>query len=239
MANAKPEKKTYNTPQGVMIYPRITAPDYKYKTEGEFSTKLSLPTDNPIAVKMIALADRIAEEALAAAIKADERKPADQKKTPWAINNRPYEAETDDEGNETGNTVFKFGTNHSGKSKKDGKVWKRWPKLFDAQGVAIPRAKDKDYTLQVWGGSEGSVSFEAFPYSPNAKIGAGCKFGLVAAQITKLVSGGDGGSAEQYGFQKQEGGFSAADIAPQEETSEDSSNSEGSNAPADGENDDF
>lgn len=244
MANAKPKNKTYTTPVAPFgPYPRITKPDFKFKDEGEFSVKVILPTDNPVAIKMRALADEVAAEALkdGKAKLVEKGKAADAKK--MAINNHPYSDETDDEGNETGRTVFKFSMKHSGVSKKNNKPWKRWPKLFDAAGNAIARPKDSDYDFDVWSGSEGAVSFEAVPYAPNAKIGAGCKFALVAAQITKLVEGGDGGSADDYGFAKQDGGFSASDLpaksgTPSDDAGDEGDESEGSDGPS-SDNDDF
>lgn len=204
MAEKRP---TYNTPVGVFDrFPKIASPDFKFKTEGEFTLKLILPTDNPIAMKMRGLADKIAKEKLESAVA--EAKPADKKKL--AIKNSPYADEVDEEGNETGRTVFKFTMKHSGVSKKTGKPWKMWPRLFDAQNKAIPRDNNADYDLKVWGGSEGCIRFETIPYA-TVVSGAGCKFSLVAVQITKLVEGGGGDDGADYGFGKQDGGFESTD----------------------------
>lgn len=229
----KPESKKYNTPVGRLVFPRLTQPDTKFKAEGEFSTKLVLPTDDPVTGKMIALADRVAEAALAEG-KAN-AKPADVKK--WAINNRPYSAELDDDGNETGNTVFVFKATASGVSKKTGKPWTRRIDLFDAKGKPLPK-KDGEYAVQIWGGTEASICFEAFPYAPNAKIGAGCKFGLVAAQIVKLVSGGEGRDASAYGFEKRDDGFDSDELGETETSDGEETSSEKSDGSA-GEDDDF
>jgi hypothetical protein len=243
MADAKkPKNPQYNTPVVTFgPFPKITAPDFKFKPEkGEFVLRGILPTDHPVAMKMRTLADEIADKALKVAVEKDERPAAKKKQTPWKLNeSKVYTDEVDDEGNETGRTVFKFSMLHSGVSKKTGKAWKMWPKLFDANGKAIPREKNADYDLKVWGGSEGIVRFEAVPYAATANVGAGCKFSLVAVQITKLVEGGDGSSAEDFGFGKVEGGFDSDSIAPQEETMETASADMSSDNAPTGENDDF
>lgn len=203
--NAKQKAPQYNTPVGTMIFPRITVPDTKFKAEGQYSTKLAIPSDHPAVAKIIEVVDKAAEAKLSEA-KKEAKNPVEAKK--WAINNRPYEAEVDKEGNETGRTVFKFARTASGVSKKDGKEWTAKVKLFDATGKVIADPA----SLQVWGGSEGVVRFELVPYAPNAKIGAGVSLKLVAVQITKLVSGGGSDNAEDYGFVAQPGGFSADDM---------------------------
>lgn len=209
MNNDKPKKVIRTTPRGTFIFPKLSTPDTKFKPEGEFSTKLSLATDSEYAQKLMKLIDKTCDEALAEAIKGDTRDAAKKKKTPWKLNeSKPYAAETDKEGNETGNTLFKFGAKASGTFKrgpKTGQSWSRTIPMFDSKG--------KPVKVDPWGGSEGCVSYEVRPYAATANVGAGCVLALEAVQIIKLVKGGER-DAGGFGFQASEdsGGFSADDV---------------------------
>lgn len=218
MADAKPKKVTRTTPAGTFIYPKLCTPDIKFKAAGEFSVKLALPTALEYTQKLRALIDKVADEALAEAIKADTRDAAKKKKTPWKLNDsKPYADETDKEGNETGNTVFKFGCMASGiykKGPKTGQTWTRTVKMFDSKGTPLPTGK-----CNPWGGTIGCVEYEARPYGVAASVGAGCVLGLESVMIKKLVKGGDL-SAIDRGFEADEddGGFSADELTDDEAT---------------------
>lgn len=226
MADAKPKKVTRTTPRGLFIYPKLCTPDIKFKAAGEFSVKLSLPTTLEYTQKLRALIDKTADEALAEAIKNDTRDAGKKKKDPWKLNDsKPYADELDKEGNETGNTVFKFGAMASGiykKGPKTGQTWTRTIQMFDAKGVKLPAGK-----VNPWGGTEGCVEYEVRPYAMTAKVGAGCVLGLESVMIKKLVKGGDL-SAVDRGFEVDEddGGFSADELGD-----EDSNESKAADAP--------
>lgn len=222
----RPAKMT--SPRGVFVYPRLTKPDTKFKAEGEFTTKLRVEA-GPAAPLMKKI-DKAAAESLAAAKKAA-KNPKEAAK--WETKYLPYEMETDEDGNETGNVLFKFGTKASGET-REGRKWKRTVPLFDAKGKPLPRSKDGTYEVDVWGGSEGYVSFVIMPYSPTVQIGASVSLQLEAAQIVKLVSGGDR-EASDYGFGSHDDGYTAED---ESEPADDGADAEGSDGEAD-ENPDF
>lgn len=212
---AKPQKRT--TPLTVFIWPKLVVPDTKFKAGGELSTKAAFDTSSEFATKLRNYIDKEADKALAAAIAADKRPDKKKAAVPWKLAVKPYEDETDKEGNETGRTVFKFATNASGTYKsgpKTGQAWTRDVKMFDSLGQPCPKGVDP------WGGTEGAISYTITSYAMGADVGAGVKLNLEAVQITKLVKGGDRG-ADDYGFAKQDdGGFTADDAGDDDATTD-------------------
>jgi hypothetical protein len=209
----KPKKEQFTTPKCVFVgYPKISAPDFKYKDQGEFTLKVRLPNDNPKTQEFIKRIDALGEETLKS-LRTAAKTPAIAKS--WSIKNCPYKAETDDDGNETGYTIFTLKATHSGKSKKTGKEWKRYVPLFDAKGKPLPRKADKTCAVAVWGGSEGYATFTMDGYGQTPSVGAGVKLYLEAVKVVKLVSGSERG-ADEYGFgddTNDEDGFDASSAA--------------------------
>lgn len=72
----------------------------------------------------------------------------------------------------------------------------------------------------IWGGTEGKVSFEVAPYFIPGTALAGIKLRLNAVQVIELRSGGNK-SAGEYGFGEEEGGFDAESVAEQEQEEKD------------------
>jgi hypothetical protein len=200
MSMAKKEKApVYVTPRGVFIYPHLTNVDYgteEYpKPEGEYNViiKLTAREAQPLIDKLTPLH----REAVAQGEeKFKDLKPPQKKKLGQLTVNEPYTEEYDRETEEpTGNLLFKFKTKASGT--KDGKAWSRKLPLFDAAGTPLDG-------VEVWGGSEGKVSFSAVPYFVPATGTAGVSFYLNAVQVLELRQGG-GSSAESFGFEEEEG----------------------------------
>jgi len=195
------------SPKGVFMYPKLTTPDTKYKAEGEFSVKLSVPASE--AEELMKMAD---EGAAASLSEAKENAGSPVKAKKWETKYLPYELEEDEDGNETGNVIFKFSSKASGVTKA-GKAWrKKSVSLVDAAGKPM-RAVD------VWGGTIGYIAFKIIPYSPTPQVGASVKFQLDAAQIIKLVQGGERDGAA-FGFAAEEG-FSVDDLPDDVEEDED------------------
>lgn len=207
MAEKKQKRITYTSPKGVFKWPKLTAPDTKFKEEGEYSVSLVIPSDTPGVDELVKMADDAAAASLAQA-KKDAKTPAIAKK--WTTKYLPYKNEEDEDGEETGNIEFKFSMKASGVSKKTGEPWSRKPALFDARGRGLPA------TVQIWGGTVGKIAFQLQPYASTPQSGASVKFALEAAQILDLVSNGQK-EAGAYGFGEEEGyeapaaGDSAAD----------------------------
>ena len=201
MAN-KLEK--FTTPKGVAIYPKLSAPDTKFKPDGEFSCKLRLSQDDAQP-----LIDRIAEihEANIKSLK-------ESKKVKGAVKEAspPYKGVVDDEGNETGEVEFNIKMNHNIKT-RDGKEFQLFPKLFDAKLNPIP------FGTKIYGGSEVKVAGFFNPFY-TAMIGAGVSLRLDGVQVLKLVQGND---AKSMGFAEENGYESAGNEAVEEQSEDEGS----------------
>lgn len=191
MAEQKAQNKLYTSPKGVAVYPWINRPDTKFKNEGEYSVRLRVPTDE--AQELIKAINEKYVESQAEAKKANPKKTV--KKAPL-----PYTDELDDNGEKTGNTLFKF-TLKAKVTPKSGEPFTQSPKIFDAKG--------KLCNPQIGGGSVLKVSFQIVPY--NAPIGAGVTLRFNAVQVIELVAFIGGKDAGGYGFGAEDG-YDAEDV---------------------------
>jgi hypothetical protein len=98
---------------------------------------------------------------------------------------------------------FKFKCKAGGTTKA-GKPWARTVAIFDAKGKPAKNIKE------IWGGTEGKVSFTASPYFVAATGTVGLSLRLEAVQILKLVAGSSRDAAG-YGFGEEEGDFDATE----------------------------
>lgn len=178
------------SPKGLAVYPHLDAPDFKFKEEGEFSTKLRMPAAD--AAKLV---KRIEEEHKKAQEIAKQENP---KKKIKESQYRPYE-----EDEETGEVIFSFKMGHKITRKKDGKVIELWPALFDAAGKPLPKG------VKIGGGSTLRVAF-TFNHYYTPLVGAGVGLRLEAVQVIDLKEWGER-SADSFGFEVEEG-FSADDL---------------------------
>jgi hypothetical protein len=205
------------SPKGVFVYPALTKPDYGTKDfpkpNGEYKVTLRIATpavekflEGAVLAAVIAQAQAEADEGFKA-LKVDVRKKL--KAVTWnEVATVEYDKETEEP---TGFMLLKFKMNASGKRVKDQSVWTAKPGIFDSKGVALPKPPE------IWGGSEGLISFEASPYFIPGTGAAGVSFRLKAVQLIKVVSGGSRDAAG-FGFAAQEDGFDASEYqAPAEE----------------------
>lgn len=211
--------KQHVTPVGVAVSAFITAPSTEYDEDGQYFVKLKLPTKDKSTQQLIRLIDTEAKAAYNDALERLET-PAERKKCKQA--DVSYKPEEDDEGNETGYTLFNFKRKAVRKDKNDNIKPVKLP-LFDSMGrVVDPEG------LDVWGGSEIAIAFKLVPfYTP--QVGVGVSHRIEAIQLITVVSGGDQRTADDFGFQKQEGGFTGTggddsdeDDAAEEETEDES-----------------
>jgi hypothetical protein len=225
MADTKRKSLRFNTPIGIAKWPKLTQPDYGSKEhpvpEGVFSVKMLFDEADPkfaaFRKKMQAYLDAVEPRALAefAALKKPQR---DKLKEP--SKNELFTPVYDEDENPTGQVEMRFSMKASGVVKngpRAGKKWSRQPDLFDAFGRKIT---NRDFSI--WGGSELIVGFNIDPegYFVAGTGAWGIKCQLDAVQIVTLRSGGER-SASDYGFQAQEGGFSADSIASKDEEKSD------------------
>lgn len=214
MAEKKKFKKLpqFVTKTGVFRFPKLTEVDFgnkEYpKPEGEYSVQLLTQKDSETAIDLIAKLTPIHEAALDEAKKAfaelpvKTRKEFEKKGIKGPIANELYSEVYDKETEEpTGEIVFKFKMKASGVYKsgpKEGQKWSRKPIIVDAGGKAMKKCPD------IWGGTQGKVSFEAGPYFISGTAAAGVKLALQGVQIIDLMTKGER-SAESLGFKAEEG----------------------------------
>lgn len=195
------------TPVGELAFGYITEPSREYDEKGQYFLKLKFPTDDKKTQKLITLIDDEAKKAYDMAKERIENA-SERKKLKQATPS--HAPEEDEEGNETGYTVFNF-KRKATRVDKNGKEKVVTLKLFDSVGQPI----DPD-GLEIWGGSEIAVAFKLVPFYTSG-VGAGVSHRIEAIQVVKAVAGGDQRSAEDYGFQKQAGGFVGSEADPDED----------------------
>lgn len=176
------------SPKGIAVFPHLITPDTKYNAEGEYSTKLRV-TDAE-AAPIIETCDKLWADY------TSKLKGAAKKKAPAGLG---YELEFDDEGEETGFVLLKFGTKATYVDKKTKKIMQKSVRMFDSKGnPTSPEA--------LWGGSTIMVSATAKSYAAGANLGI--KMYIEAVMVIEIVNG-SGGNASAFGFAPVEGGYEA------------------------------
>lgn len=165
-----------STPFGTAVYPRLKTPDTKFNELGIYKADVSVP-----------LAE--AEDLMA---KLQGFHKAHTGKAAPKASNTMWEMELDSEGVETGNVIFKCRVKNV--LRKNGEIWNRRPKQFDA--------RMKPIDVNPWGGSTYAVSFDVYEWVAGAKKGISLQ--PVGVQITDLKTG-SGPDASSMGFKPQEG----------------------------------
>lgn len=166
-----------STPLGTAVYPRLKTPDTKFDELGQYKADCSVPKAE-------------AEELIEQLIDIHKRHTG---KVPKRSENTMFMDEIDDQGNETGNVVFKIRVKN--RLNKKGELWDRRPKLFDA---AL-----KPIDVNPWGGTKYIVSFDVYEWNAGDKKGVSLQ--PVGVQIIDLKTGTGGPDASAMGFAAQEG----------------------------------
>src|SRR3989344_6237453 len=192
--NKRAKLPTHTTPRGVFHYPWLNKADTKFDKEGVYTTGLILDAGPAakLASQIDAAIDAKFDEQKAALIKK-----GDGAKAKKLSKRQPYADVCDSEGEPTGKVKFNFKVKAVGQNDK-GETWSNKPALFDSAGKPIDVA--------VYGGSEGKGAFQIVPYYSAKDVEVGVTLRLKAAQIIKLVSGGQK-TAEGYGFGVEEDGY--------------------------------
>ena len=177
------------TPKGVAVWPSLNNPDTKFVAEGEYHTKLRVSADE--AASFIQQLEGIREAYLADAVRRDPKvkqyKMADL-----------YEEEVDDQGDLTGNYLFKF--------KQKAIIQTRSGSTLNMK-VALFDSQRKPTTVQIGGGSVLRIAGSAIGYAmPSTKM-VGLSLRPSAVQIIQLSSGGNA-SADAFAIEE---GFVADD----------------------------
>lgn len=226
MATQKKSNPQLISPRGVFVYPALNKPDFGTpefpKPDGEYKVTLRVPAATAEAWREGALKNIIkaardeAAQAFANLPVATRKK---LKEVTWnEVGTDEYDKETEEP---TGFVLFKSSMKASGIRKAGNKPWSRKPQIFDARGRALAKPPE------IWGGSEGYVSFEASPYFIPGTGAAGVAMRLNAVQLVKLVQGGQRDAAA-FGFAAQDDGFDSSEFeAPEESFGEGSGAAEG------------
>tara|TARA_R100001129_G_scaffold185899_1_gene175625 strand:+ start:2370 stop:2990 length:621 start_codon:yes stop_codon:yes gene_type:complete len=175
----------YTTPKGVAKYPYLDKPDTKFNPQGDYKVNLLLAKEE--SKKLMSLVDKEIDKKfleVSKEVKGKRVKKADP----------PYFMELDDDGNETGNVIFKL-KQKAEITSKTGQTIEIKVRLFDAHGKPM-------MNTNVWGGSKIKASGTLMPYySPTLGVGVSMK--LAACQVIELVT--KESNAESFGFEKEEG----------------------------------
>jgi hypothetical protein len=189
------------TPKGVAVYPWLNTPDTKFSPEGDYKVTLKLSAEEaePLIQKVTKITDDFFDEVVS--------------KDPKAKNlkiNYPFDEEMDDQGNSTGNYLFKF-KQKAQITSKEGKNYNMNVALFDA--------KRNPTTVQVGGGSEIKIAATVWPYVMQSSKTVGLSLKPTAVQIIKLSSVGSAHASSM--FQNEEGFTAeASPSAPEFESSD-------------------
>src|SRR4051794_16040572 len=108
MAEKRQKDPQFVTPAGTFIFPRLGEPDTKYKVGGEYSVKLRFSREAAAPI-LKALEPMHAEAVESGKEKFAALPVATRKKLKELTVNDLYSIDYDDQENETGDIIFKFG----------------------------------------------------------------------------------------------------------------------------------
>lgn len=202
----------YCTPIAEATQCFLTKPSTEYDPDGSYFVKIKLEADHPATKKLLRIIDKASEEAFETAL-SKAATPKEKKDIKRA--EPSYKMEEDEEGNGTGYVLINF-KHKAVRVTKDGEKKPFRLPIFDAGLKAV--SPDE---VDLWSGSELVIAFKLAPFHVGS-VGVGVSHRLEGVQIIKAVSGGDGRSAESFGFTKTTG-FTGAEIEADDEDEEERS----------------
>ena len=176
--------KNGTTPLGEVIWADLTVPDKKFNQDGEYKVIFRVSADK--AQPLISEIEEIIKTEIGL-----------NKKTDKISSYSVYHEELNKDGSSTGNIVFKFKSDASGRT-PDGRDWTRSIPIFDKAGFQVV-----DPGLLIGAGSKLIVSYDFVGYT-SPIIGIGCKARLLAVQLIKHVPPKGRKTAKDFGFNVQE-----------------------------------
>ena len=190
------------TPRAVAVYPWLKSPDTKFNADGEYKVTLKIGSNE--AAPLIEKIDETINQY------QKEQSNKDPKVGRYSAN-PPYEEEVDDQGNLTGNYLFRF-KQKAKINTKDGRSIDMKIALYDAQRTPTD--------VMIGGGSELKVAATIWPYVLPTTKSVGVSLRPSAVQILSLVS--VGGNKMASLFEDEEGfGASNDNAAPSDDDEED------------------
>lgn len=165
------KSETITFKRGTLVYPRLDRPDTKFNELGVYVADLKLTEEaaKPFMEKL-------------KAVWKDHMGKAHPAKPDKSAKGCLWFYEVDDEGNETGNVIFKCKVKNT--KRKDGKLWDRKPLLVDSKRQPVPEGTNP------WGGTVATVKAEIF--LQNNSYGKGVSLQPIVVQLIDLITGGSG-----------------------------------------------
>jgi len=174
--------------KGNALWAKVFEPDTRYVPEGEYSIQVVVPETE--AAEVCEQLENMAQAKLAEVVK-------EQPKLKNVLSTRtPFEDETDETGNPTGNVLFKTKMKARIKS-RDGRVYEQKPAVVDAKRTPL------DGSQLIGNGSLVKVAVEPVSYMMQSTKQVGVTLRLKAVQIINLVEYGNTTSSifdEEDGF---------------------------------------
>lgn len=160
------------SPRGTAVYPWLNRPDTKFSADGDYKVTLKVAAAD--ALPLIQKLDEIISDYQSQQTKAD------PKLGRYNVS-PPYEEEMDDQGNLTGNFLFKF--------KQKAKIHTKDGRTIDMK-VALVDASRTPTTVNVGGGSEIKIAATVYPYAMSTTKTIGLSLRPSAVQILSLAESG-------------------------------------------------
>ena len=176
--------------KGSANWAKVFTPDTKFNPAGVYSIDVIVPEDE--AASVCEQLDTICEAEFNKHVKANPKL-----KASLSIR-KPYAPELDDNGDETGNLVFKTKRNAGG-TRKDGTAWTNSPPIV--QDAKCKPIKD----VLIGNGSVVKMAAEVSPYMMPSTKQVGVTLRLLGVQVLELVEYGNNASMfdEEDGFVAQ------------------------------------
>lgn len=161
--------------KGNALWAKVFEPDTRYVPEGEYSIQVSVPETQ--AAEVCEQLENMAQAKLSEVVK-------EQPKLKAVLSTRtPFDLDTDEAGNPTGNILFKTKMKARVKS-RDGRVYEQKPAVVDAKRTPM------DGSQLIGNGSLVKVAVEPVPYMMQSTKQVGVTLRLKAVQIINLVEYG-------------------------------------------------
>lgn len=175
--------KAIATPKGTLLWPRLMAPDQKFNY---YSANIKMTCDE--GAELLDIIKQAEQNALK---EAQSKARTPKERMSWQIKNHPYVFEEDDDGNRTGNIIFKIKQRGGGVS-ADGTPWSaKPPAVFNSYGKPIKLKEEFGK------GTVAQVSLRMSTYATSTSVGVGVSLNLLGVMVHEE---GVTGSPESLGF---------------------------------------
>ena len=197
---SRQNRTNFTTPRGYAHFPAVVEPDqYDERATPQFKCDLRMDASSPEAQQLMAQADEEVERGYQKAVEQAKTKAAAKKIQRLC----PYYMEEDDEGDETGNVIFRIRSNAVFEDKK-GNQRERRIALFDSTGQPMELDDGMGHNSVVRVGG-------FFNTVVGTAQGSGASMKLQAVKVLKLEQPG-GNTAERFGFDQDESDLDEEDF---------------------------